>query len=122
MRFKSLCKAAAAVTLAAAMITASGCNNEKNDNTAEITVGPGDTLAEMTIQIGEETGKIRFKLFPEVAPKGVDNFVKLAQSGYYDGKTIHRVIKDFMIQGGSLRAQAEQQPTRPRFPVKRTTV
>ena len=70
MRFKSLCKAAAAVTLAAAMITASGCNNEKNDNTAEITVGPGDTLAEMTIQIGEETGKIRFKLFPEVAPKG----------------------------------------------------
>ena len=100
MRFKSLCKAAAAVTLAAAMITASGCNNEKNDNTAEITVGPGDTLAEMTIQIGEETGKIRFKLFPEVAPKGVDNFVKLAQSGYYDGKTIHRVIKDFMIQGG----------------------
>ena len=100
MRFKSLCKAAAAVTLAAAMITASGCNNEKNDNTAEITVGPGDTLAEMTIQIGEETGKIRFKLFPEVAPKGVDNFVKLAQSGYYDGKTIHRVIKDFMIQAG----------------------
>ena len=69
MRFKSLCKAAAAVTLAAAMITASGCNNEKNDNTAEITVGPGDTLAEMTIQIGEETGKIRFKLFPEVACK-----------------------------------------------------
>ena len=124
MRFKSLCKAAAAVTLAAAMITASGCNNEKNDNTAEITVGPGDTLAEMTIQIGEETGKIRFKLFPEVAPKGVDNFVKLAQSGYYDGKTIHRVIKDFMVQGGSLRgtAQAEQQPTRPKFPVKRTTV
>ena len=105
------------------MITASGCNNEKNDNTAEITVGPGDTLAEMTIQIGEETGKIRFKLFPEVAPKGVDNFVKLAQSGYYDGKTIHRVIKDFMIQARSgVTAQAEQQPTRPRFPVKRTTV
>ncbi|MEI3034554.1 MAG: hypothetical protein V8T26_07170 [[Eubacterium] siraeum] len=69
MRFKSLCKAAAAVTLAAAMITASGCNNEKNDNTAEITVGPGDTLAEMTIQIGEETGKIRFKLFPRLRLK-----------------------------------------------------
>lgn len=108
----------AAVTLAAAMITASGCNNEKNDNTAEITVGPGDTLAEMTIQIGEETGKIRFKLFPEVAPKGVDNFVKLAQSGYYDGKTIHRVIKNFMVQGGSLRGNGTggQQPTRPRSP------
>lgn len=121
MRFKSLCKAAAAVTLAAAMITASGCNNEKNDNTAEITVGPGDTLAEMTIQIGEETGKIRFKLFPEVAPKGVDNFVKLAQSGYYDGKTIHRVIKDFMIQGGSLRGNGTGGTTADKTEIPRET-
>ena len=103
MRFRSLCKAAAAITLTATMVMASGCNSQKEDNTAEITVGPGDTLAEMTIQVGEETGKIRFKLFPDVAPKGVDNFVKLAESGYYNGKTIHRVIKDFMIQGGSLR-------------------
>ena len=60
MRFKSLFKAAAAVTLAAAIITASGCSSQKKDNTAEITVGPGDTLAEMSIQIGEESGKIRF--------------------------------------------------------------
>ena len=103
MRFRFLCKAAAAITLATAMVMASGCSSQEEDNTAEITVGPGDTLAEMTIQIGEETGKIRFKLFPEVAPKGVDNFVKLAENGYYNGKTIHRVIKDFMIQGGSLR-------------------
>lgn len=121
MRFRSLCKAAAAITLAAAMITASGCSSQKSDNTAEITVGPGDTLAEMTIQIGEETGKIRFKLFPEVAPKGVDNFVKLAQSGYYDGKTIHRVIKDFMIQGGSLRGNGTGGTTADKTEIPRET-
>lgn len=121
MRFKSLFKAAAAVALAAAIITASGCSSQKKDNTAEITVGPGDTLAEMTIQIGEETGKIRFKLFPEVAPKGVDNFVKLAQSGYYDGKTIHRVIKDFMVQGGSLRGNGTGGTTADKTAIPRET-
>lgn len=121
MRFRSLFKAAAAVTLAAAIITASGCSSQKKDNTAEITVGPGDTLAEMTIQIGEETGKIRFKLFPEVAPKGVDNFVKLAQSGYYDGKTIHRVIKDFMVQGGSLRGNGTGGTTADKTEIPRET-
>lgn len=121
MRFKSLCKAATAITLTAAMVMASGCNSEKKDNTAEITVGPGDTLAEMTIQIGEETGKIRFKLFPDVAPKGVDNFVKLAESGYYDGKTIHRVIKDFMIQGGSLRGNGTGGTTADKTEIPRET-
>lgn len=121
MRFRSLFKAAAAITLTAAMVMASGCNSQKEDNTAEITVGPGDTLAEMTIQVGEETGKIRFKLFPEVAPKGVDNFVKLARSGYYDGKTIHRVIKDFMIQGGSLRGNGTGGTTADKTEIPRET-
>ena len=121
MRFRSLCKAAAAITLAAAMVMASGCSSQKEDNTAEITVGPGDTLAEMTIQIGEETGKIRFKLFPEVAPKGVDNFVKLAENGYYNGKTIHRVIKDFMIQGGSLRGNGTGGTTADKTEIPRET-
>ena len=45
-------------------------------------------------------GDIKTKLFPEVAPKACENFKKLASSGYYDGITFHRVIKDFMIQGG----------------------
>lgn len=121
MRFRFLCKAAAAITLATAMVMASGCSSQKEDNTAEITVGPGDTLAEMTIQIGEETGKIRFKLFPEVAPKGVDNFVKLAENGYYNGKTIHRVIKDFMIQGGSLRGNGTGGTTADKTEIPRET-
>ncbi len=45
-------------------------------------------------------GKIVFKLLPELAPEHVRNFVKLAQSGFYDGTQFHRVIPGFMIQGG----------------------
>jgi cyclophilin family peptidyl-prolyl cis-trans isomerase len=45
-------------------------------------------------------GTITIKLFPNAAPKTVENFTKLANSGFYDGTRFHRVIKDFMIQGG----------------------
>ena len=45
-------------------------------------------------------GEITITLFDEDAPKTVDNFRKLARDGFYDGLTFHRVIKDFMIQGG----------------------
>ncbi len=45
-------------------------------------------------------GKIELQLFPEYAPKTVNNFVFLAREGFYDGVTFHRVISDFVIQGG----------------------
>ncbi len=45
-------------------------------------------------------GDITVQLFPEQAPKTVANFVELANKGYYDGVIFHRVIPDFMIQGG----------------------
>jgi peptidyl-prolyl cis-trans isomerase B (cyclophilin B) len=45
-------------------------------------------------------GPIELELFEGEAPKTVENFVKLSRDGYYDGLIFHRVIKDFMIQGG----------------------
>lgn len=45
-------------------------------------------------------GDIKIQLFPEQAPMTVENFVRLAQKGYYDKTIFHRVISDFMIQGG----------------------
>ena len=45
-------------------------------------------------------GAIALELFPGDAPKTVDNFTKLAGDGFYDGVSFHRVIPDFMIQGG----------------------
>lgn len=45
-------------------------------------------------------GDMEFVLFPEVAPKAVENFVTHSENGYYNGLIFHRVIQDFMIQGG----------------------
>ena len=57
----------------------------------------GDTIIVMNIK---DYGTVKFRLFPEYADKGVENFVELAKKGYYDGLKFHRVITDFMIQGG----------------------
>ena len=48
----------------------------------------------------ENFGTIKGELYPEYAPNTVANFIKLAQNGFYNGKTFHRTIPDFMIQGG----------------------
>ena len=50
--------------------------------------------------IKTDKGEINLNLFPEVAPVTVINFITLVKSGYYNGLKFHRVIKDFMIQGG----------------------
>ena len=55
---------------------------------------------EADVVIETKFGNIELKLFPEVAPGHVENFLKLAKSGFYDGTTFHRVIHGFMIQGG----------------------
>ena len=56
----------------------------------------GETIA----VIKTNKGDIKVRFFPEEAPKAVENFISLAESGYYDGVIFHRVINDFMIQGG----------------------
>ena len=55
-------------------------------------------------------GAIELELFPEDAPKTVENFTKLAGEGYYDGGVFHRVIPDFMIQGGCPRGDGTGGP------------
>ncbi|WP_125766255.1 peptidylprolyl isomerase [Levilactobacillus mulengensis] len=52
------------------------------------------------VTIETSMGTIQLQLFPEQAPKTVENFVTHAKAGYYDGLTFHRVIPNFMIQGG----------------------
>ena len=55
-------------------------------------------------------GAIELELFDDDAPKTVDNFVKLSKDGFYDGITFHRVIPDFMIQGGCPRGDGTGGP------------
>ena len=56
----------------------------------------GDVVATFKTNMGD----IKVKLFPNEAPRTVENFTTHAKNGYYDGLIFHRVIKDFMIQGG----------------------
>ena len=56
----------------------------------------GEQIAVMHTGMGD----ISIRFFPEAAPKAVENFITHAREGYYDGLTFHRVIEDFMIQGG----------------------
>ncbi len=57
-------------------------------------------MANRQAVIQTNMGTIRFELLEADAPKTTENFIKLAESGYYDGVIFHRVIKGFMIQGG----------------------
>jgi peptidyl-prolyl cis-trans isomerase B (cyclophilin B) len=55
-------------------------------------------------------GRITLELYPDDAPKTVENFERLARDGFYDGLTFHRVIPDFMIQGGCPRGDGTGGP------------
>jgi peptidyl-prolyl cis-trans isomerase B (cyclophilin B) len=57
-------------------------------------------MSDVTAVMHTSKGDIRLNLYPEQAPVTVANFINLAKRGYYDGLTFHRVIPDFMIQGG----------------------
>lgn len=68
--------------------------------------GTGNVVnAEIQLENG---GKIELELYSDIAPETVDNFVKLADEKFYDGLIFHRVIKDFMIQGGGFDTDMEQ--------------
>ena len=68
---------------------------KKTDQLAE--VSKGETIAVLKVK---DYGEMKFKFFLKKAPLAVKNFVTLADNGYYDGQIFHRVINDFMIQGG----------------------
>ncbi|MBT1071335.1 peptidylprolyl isomerase [Pelotalea chapellei] len=75
-------------------------------------------MSEQNPQVLMETsmGNITIELFKEKAPITVKNFLTYVKEGFYDGLIFHRVIKDFMIQGGGMNEQLEQK--KPKFAIK----
>jgi peptidyl-prolyl cis-trans isomerase B (cyclophilin B) len=61
-------------------------------------------------------GTVKIELFKDKAPISVRNFLSYVNDGYYDGLTFHRVIKNFMVQGGGL--DADMQPKKTKFAIK----
>ena len=84
-----------------------GCSNSKSnekvkeDNTKNQTEEKIDEkdLPEVTIKV-KDYGTMKGVLYPNKAPNTVNNFIALANSGFYDGLTIHRIVKGFVLQGG----------------------
>lgn len=86
------------------VVSVSACKAETNENIGGIELKleqlqmpkSGEEVAVISTNYGD----IKLRLFPEVAPKAVENFKTHAKNGYYNGVTFHRVMEDFMIQGG----------------------
>lgn len=59
----------------------------------------------------KDLGTIKLELYPDKAPNTVANYIKLANNGFYDGLTYHRIVKDFMVQGGDKEGTGSGTPT-----------
>ena len=73
-----------------------GCTSSKNNGKKE---GSTENLPIATIKI-KDYGNIEAELYPDIAPNTVNNFISLANDGFYNNLTFHRIIEGFMIQGG----------------------
>lgn len=82
-------------SLLAGALALVGCSN----NTVDEVRTPPKELPIVTI-VFKDYGTVEAELYPHIAPNTVNNFISLANSGFYDNLTFHRIIKDFMIQGG----------------------
>ena len=81
-------------------ITAASSDMEKSDkNSSEANINSSEDLVRAEIVI-KKYGTIKLDLYADEAPVTVANFVKLAKDGFYDGLTFHRIMEDFMMQGG----------------------
>lgn len=100
------------ILLATALLAACGSQETEQETTQDDAGSATETATdfpqltdevaenEALVDMNTSMGTITIKLFPELAPKTVENFLTHAKDGYYDGVIFHRVIKDFMIQGG----------------------
>ncbi len=94
MRYKWLSLCLSAVMLAGAC---SGCGKDKAGVMNYTAPEEGEEIVVMTIA---GYGDVKIRLFSDLMPKAAENFLTLAKEGYYDGLIFHRVIENFMIQGG----------------------
>lgn len=78
-----------------------------------LTTFAADGAANPRVKIETTKGTIVAELFSKAAPKTVANFLQYVHDGFYDGTIFHRVIKNFMIQGGGFTKDMTEKPTRP---------
>src|SRR5687768_7593540 len=77
---------------------------------------PGWAAEAPRVKLATSAGDIVLELYPDKAPKTVANFLQYVRDKHYDGTIFHRVIKDFMVQGGGYDTRYAQKPTRAPIP------
>jgi peptidyl-prolyl cis-trans isomerase A (cyclophilin A) len=77
----------------------------------------GDALAQK-VRLATSAGDIVVALDRDKAPRTVDNFLQYVKAGHYDGTVFHRVIENFMIQGGGMKPDLSEKPTRAPIPLE----
>lgn len=70
------------------------------------------------VKLATSAGDIVVEVYPDKAPKTVENFLQYVQDKHYEGTVFHRVIADFMVQGGGFTADLKQKPTRAPIPLE----
>jgi peptidyl-prolyl cis-trans isomerase A (cyclophilin A)/peptidyl-prolyl cis-trans isomerase B (cyclophilin B) len=70
------------------------------------------------VEFETTAGKFRVELYPDAAPKTVANFLDYVKAKHYDGTQFHRVIPNFMVQGGGFTPDFRQKPTKPPVPIE----
>ena len=70
------------------------------------------------VKLATSAGDIVLELYPDKAPRTVENFLQYVKDKHYDGTVFHRVIDGFMIQGGGMTASMQQKPTRAPIPIE----
>jgi peptidyl-prolyl cis-trans isomerase A (cyclophilin A) len=85
-----------------------------------VTLALGATMPALAqnVRLSTSAGDIIVQLDREKAPKTVDNFVQYVKAGHYDGTVFHRVIDNFMIQGGGMKPDMSEKPTRAPIPLE----
>jgi cyclophilin family peptidyl-prolyl cis-trans isomerase len=78
----------------------------------------GGLAADPQVDVKTSMGNFRVELYPEKAPKSVENFLQYVKSGHYNGTIFHRVIPGFMVQGGGMTKDMAQKKTRPPIPIE----
>ena len=79
---------------------------------------PAHAQGMQKVRLATSMGDIVLELDKDKAPKTVDNFIQYVKAGQYDGTIFHRVISGFMIQGGGMRPDMSEKPTRPPIPLE----
>lgn len=99
------------VLISAVLLVTTSCADQSNDSPAQ-----AQESSPNTVTLKTNLGDIKLELDAEKAPLTVENFLSYARDGHYDGTIFHRVIQQFMIQGGGFEPGMRKKNTRPPIP------